>query len=153
MEGNSLKISNQEDFWSGVMFIAFGALAIFIAQDYPYGSAARMGPGYFPTWIGITLVILGAVISASGFKSVGEGVGKFAYKPMILLSLAFVIFGWAIDHIGFVPALFIMIVLSALSGQDFRLKEVLLMSVVLIIGSWALFIKGLDLPFPLFWWR
>ena len=148
-----MKITSQEDFWSGIMFIAFGGLAIYIAQDYPFGTAARMGPGYFPTWIGICLIVLGAMIGVSGFRNVGEGIGKFAFKPMILLALAFVIFGWAIDHVGFVPALFIMIVLSAASGSDFRIKEVLMMSVVLIIGSWALFIKGLDLPFPLFWWR
>jgi hypothetical protein len=31
--------------------------------------------------------------------------------------------------------------------------EVLILSAVLIVGNWALFIKGLELPFPLFWWR
>ena len=148
-----MKIKSQEDFWAGMMFIGFGALAIFVAQDYPFGTASRMGPGYFPTWIGIILVVLGGFISLSGFKNIGEGVSKFAWKPMILLALAFSIFGWGIDHIGFVPAMVAMIVLSAAAGQDFRPKEVVLVTIGLIIGSWALFIKGLDLPFPLFWWR
>ena len=135
------------------MFIAFGALAIFIAQDYPFGTAARMGPGYFPTWIGIALIVLGLMIAATGFKDQGEGIGKFAWKPMVLLSLAFFFFGWAIDHIGFVAAVFVMTVLASMAGKDFRWKESLIVAVALIIGCWALFIKGLDLPFPLFWWR
>jgi hypothetical protein len=72
---------------------------------------------------------------------------------MILLGLAFTIIGWGIDHIGFVPSMFAMIFCSALAGKEFKLLEVLIMSVVLIIGSIALFIYGLELPFPLFWWR
>lgn len=147
------KIKSPEDFWSGLLFIGFGILAIYIATDYPYGSTMRMGPGYFPTGIGIVLIILGAIVALSSFKFEGGKVGTFAFKPMILLSVAFAVFGWAIDHIGFIPALFILIFLSALAGREFRLKEVLLMAVILIAGSWALFIWGLELPFPLFWWR
>jgi len=148
-----LKITSQEDFWAGMMFIGFGAVAIFIAQDYPFGTTSRMGPGYFPTWLGIIMIVLGLAVAATGFKVQGEGVGKFAWKAMFLLSVAFAFFGWSIDHIGFIPAMFVLIVLSALAGRDFRFKEVMLMSVVLIFGAWALFIKGLELPFPLFWWR
>lgn len=148
-----MKITSQEDFWGGVMFIAFGALAIFIAQDYPFGTAARMGPGYFPTWIGIGLIVLGAMIAATGFKEKGEGIGQFAWKAMVLLSIAFIFFGWAIDHIGFVGAVAVMVALASAAGKDFRWKEMIVVAIVLIIGCWALFIKGLDLPFPLFWWR
>lgn len=148
-----MKIKSQEDFWAGVMFIGFGALAIFIAQDYPFGTTSRMGPGYFPTWLGIIMTGLGVAIALGGLKKEGPALGKWAFKPMILLSLGFVIFGWSIDHLGFVIATAAMIILGAASGTEFKLKEVLVMTVVLIIGSWALFIYGLELPYPLFWWR
>lgn len=148
-----MKITSQEDFWGGVMFVAFGALAIFIAQDYPFGTAARMGPGYFPTWIGIGLIVLGLMIAATGFKVQGEGIGKFNWKAMVLLAVAFVFFGWAIDHVGFVIAVAVMVALASAAGREFRWKETIVVAIVLIIGCWALFIKGLDLPFPLFWWR
>jgi len=148
-----LKITSQEDFWAGIMFIGFGVLAIFISQDYPFGSASRMGPGYFPTWLGIIMAVLGVAVSAQGFKVKGEGVGKFAWKAMLLLSVAFIFFGWAIDHVGFIPAMFVMVFLAAAAGREFRIKEVFIIAIVLIIGCWALFIKGLELPFPLFWWR
>ncbi|MGA0114317.1 MAG: tripartite tricarboxylate transporter TctB family protein [Burkholderiales bacterium] len=148
-----MKITSQEDFWAGIMFIGFGVLAIFISQDYPFGSASRMGPGYFPTWLGIIMAVLGVAVSAQGFKVKGEGVGKFAWKAMLLLSVAFIFFGWAIDHVGFIPAMFVMVFLAAAAGREFRTKEVFIIAIVLIIGCWALFIKGLELPFPLFWWR
>lgn len=148
-----LTIRSQEDFWAGVMFIGFGVLAIVISQDYPMGSAMRMGPGYFPTYIGAIMVILGTIISALAFRFPGGKVGKFAWKPMVVLAVAFCTFAWGIDHIGFIPSLAIMIFLSALAGREFRLKEVVILMAVLIVGCWALFIKGLELPFPLFWWR
>jgi hypothetical protein len=46
-----------------------------------------------------------------------------------------------------------LIILSALAGKEFRLKEVIVLMVALIVGSWALFINLLELPFPLWWWR
>ncbi len=135
------------------MFIAFGALAIFIASDYPYGTAARMGPGYFPTWIGIAMVILGLMITVSGFREQGQGIGKWPWKAMILISIAFIFFGWSIDNLGFIIALFVMVTLAAMAGREYRWKEGIILAVVLIIGSWALFIKALELSFPLWWWR
>ena len=146
-------IKSQEDFWAGLMFIGFGLLAIYISQDYPMGSAMRMGPGYFPTYLGVIMALLGSAITLVSFKMEGERVKPFAWRAMILLSLAFAIFGWAIDNIGFVLALAALIFLSALAGREFKLKEVLVLMACLIVGSWALFIYGLELPFPLWWWR
>lgn len=148
-----LKIKSPEDFWSGMMFIAFGLLAIIISRDYPMGSAMRMGPGYFPTALGGMLVVIGAIISATGFKFEGEGIESFAWKPIIFLSVAFAIFGWGMDHVGFVVSMTALIVLSAAAGTEFKWTEVIIMTIVLIVGSWALFIWGLDLPYPLFWER
>ncbi len=148
-----MKIKSQEDFWAGAMFVGFGLLAIFMAQDYPFGSTSRMGPGYFPTWLGIIMACLGAALCLQGLRTEGAKLGKWAFKPMVLLSLGFVIFGWAIDHLGFVIATAALIILGAGAGTEFKWKEVIIMTIVLIIGSWALFIYGLELPFPLFWWR
>ena len=145
-----MRIRNQEDFWSGVMFIGFGILAIVVARDYPIGSAMRMGPGYFPTGIGLCLIALGIAITVTGFKSDGEGIGRFPWRGIFLLSAAFAVFAWGIDNIGFVPATAILIVMSALSGREYKWLEVLIEAIVMIVGCWAVFIYGIGLPFPLF---
>jgi hypothetical protein len=147
-----LKITSAEDFWAGLMFVGFGVLAIVVASDYPMGSAMRMGPGYFPVAIGACLIIIGAIVAASGFKLKGEGIGAFPWRAMIFLSAGFASFAWGMDHLGFVPALAILIVLAAASGREHRWHEVLIEVIVLIAGCWALFIWGLGLPFPLFPW-
>jgi membrane protein DedA with SNARE-associated domain len=72
---------------------------------------------------------------------------------MVMLSTGFFVFGWSVDHIGFIPGTAMLVFLGALAGREFRIKEVIVLMIVMIIGCWALFIKGLELPFPLFWWR
>lgn len=153
LEGVQLKIKNHEDFWSGLMFMAFGILAIVISRDYPMGTASRMGPGYFPTYLGAIMLVLGAIVAAMSFKSTSDKISGFAWKPIILLSLGFMMFGWGIDHIGFIPSLFGTILITSAAGSQFKLLEVLILSVFLIAGSVGVFIYGIELPYPLFWWR
>ena len=47
------------------------------------------------------------------------------------------------------PPLPILITLSALASSEFHWRDVLISSVVLTVGSWALFIWGLKLTIPL----
>lgn len=148
-----MKITNPEDFWAGIMFLIFGILAVYISQDYPMGSAMRMGPGYFPTYLGVLLIVLGTIVSLLSLKTEGERIRPFPWKPMFWLSLSFIIFAWGIDHIGFVPSLLGLIVCSAAAGQVFNVKEVLVLSVVLVASMVGIFIFGIELPYPLFWWR
>ena len=144
-----MTIKNQQDFWSGVMFVAFGVIAIVVSRDYPMGSAMRMGPGYFPTYIGAALVILGAIISGLSFKSVGERIGRFPWRAIVLLSTAFIAFAVGMETVGFIPSLALLIVLSALAGREFRWIEIVIETILLIAGAWAVFIYGIELPFPL----
>ena len=144
-----MKIRSQEDFWSGLMFIGFGIAAIIIARDYPAGSAMRMGPGYFPTMIGGLLVVFGAIISAISFRTQGVGIGTWPWRAIVLMSVAFVLFAWGMEHLGFIPSLAILIVVSTLSTPHFRWKEMAFEAVVMIAGSWAVFIYALELPYTL----
>lgn len=147
-----MKIKSQEDFWSGLMFIGFGVLAVVVAQDYPMGAAMRMGPGYFPTYLGAIAIVIGAIVSVRALRFEGEGIGKWGWRPLLWLSAAFLSFGFLIEKAGFVPALLALIVMSSLAGRDSRSLELVLLALVLIGGSVALFVYGLELPYPLFPW-
>jgi hypothetical protein len=67
-----MRIRSYEDFWAGLMFIGVGILAVFFAREYPMGSAFRMGPGYFPTYLGAISVVLGAILTG---RSLDEPTG------------------------------------------------------------------------------
>jgi hypothetical protein len=149
------KIKSQEDFWAGLMFIGFGLTAIVVATDYPMGSAMRMGPGYFPTYLGAIMIVLGAIIAFRSTVVKGEGIRAFGWRGLFFLSLAFFSYGLMIDNfdLGFIPSIAAVVLLSALAGREFRLVETLLLMAVLVAGTTALFIYGLGLPYPLLWWR
>jgi hypothetical protein len=69
------------------------------------------------------------------------------------LSAAFLAFGLLIEGAGFVLALLALIVASSLAGRDTRPLELVVLVGVLITGSVALFIYGLELPYRLFPWN
>lgn len=148
-----LSIKNQEDFWAGLMFIGFGLAAIVVARDYPMGSAMRMGPGYFPTYLGAIMVVIGAIITMISLKVQGGKVSGFAWRPMIALFAAFLVYGVAMDNnFGFIPSIAIVIIISSLSIRDFRPLELAMLTAVLVLATTGLFIWGLELPYPMFWW-
>jgi len=60
-EGNASKKSGK-DFWAGLIFVGFGPGFMMVSFNYPMGSTAQMGTGYFPTMPGGMLAILGGVL-------------------------------------------------------------------------------------------
>ena len=147
-----MKIGSQKDFWAGLMFIAFGILAVVVARDYPMGTAVRMGPGYFPTYLGAMMVVIGAIATGRAYRKDGAGIGRWGWRPLLWLSAAFAAFGLLIEGAGFVLALLALIIASSLAGRDTRPLELVVLIAVLITGSVALFIYGLELPYRLFPW-
>ena len=148
-----MKVRNPQDFWSGLMFMAFGVLAVVVARDYPMGSTMRMGPGYFPTYLGVLAIIIGAVMSGRALRTEGEKIGPWGWRGLFWLSVAFAAFGFLIESAGFVLALLALIVASSLAGRDTRLLELVVLGGVLVAGSVGLFVYALELPYQLFPWH
>ena len=138
-----------KDFWSGVMLIVVGAGALVIARNYPFGTSLRMGPGYFPSLLGGLLAVGGIYLVAKGFRSTDMIEGGWSLRALVVLPLALVLFGFLMDHAGFIPASLAVIVGSALAGKEFNLLEVLALAVGLTFVSIVVFIWGLGLPYPL----
>jgi Tripartite tricarboxylate transporter TctB family len=147
-----VKIKSQKDFWSGLMFIVTGLGFAAGATNYSFGNSARPGPGYFPFGLGILLSILGALVlfkALSVESAGGDRIGTIGWKPLGLIVLAVVVFGLALPRLGMVISLPLLIFISSLAGDEFKLKEVLINIVVLTFFSWLVFIKGLNLVIPL----
>ena len=138
-----------KDFWSGAMLIAIGVGAIAIARGYPFGTALRMGPGYFPSLLGGLLILGGLYVMVKGLRS-GEMIeGGWSLRALIIVPLSLVLFGFLMERAGFIPALMVLIFGSASAGREFNLVEVLLFTVGLTFLSVVLFVWALGLPYPL----
>jgi hypothetical protein len=147
-----MRIKSQRDFWSGVMFILAGIGFAWGATNYSFGNSARPGPGYFPFGLGILMAILGAMVL---FKSLtvetegGDPIGSIGWKPLLIILGSLVLFGFALPYLGMVIALPLLVVTSALAGDEFHWGEALANAAILTAGSWAIFIWGLNLVIPL----
>ena len=140
---------HNRDFFAGLLYIFIGALGMFIARDYPFGSALRMGPGYFPSVLGGMMIAFGVAVMMMGVKNNEKMKPYWSFRALIMLPLATVVFGVMMEEAGFIPALLVLIPLSAAAGKEFKVVEIALLTIGLTILSTLLFIKGLGLPYPL----
>jgi hypothetical protein len=147
-----LKIKSQKDFWSGLMFVAVGVMFAWGSTSYSFGASARPGPAYFPFGLGVLMALLGSVVLFKALTIETEGgdpIGAWAWKPLIIVTGAVGLFGWALPHLGMIISLPLLVVASALAGNEFHWKDALINSLVLTVGSWVIFIWGLKLTIPL----
>ncbi len=145
-----MKIRDAKDFWSGIMFAAFGLGFVAVARSYDMGTAARMGPAFFPTMLGGLLLVLGVIVTIKGLSPGAEEhrVDKFHFKPLLLVLGAVVAFGLLLRPAGMLVALATLVFVSSLGGDQFRLRDVLLLTVGLAVLVLAVFIYGLGMTIP-----
>jgi hypothetical protein len=147
MKGN---LANNMDFLAGLLMITLGAAAFYMALDYPFGSTLRMGPGYFPRVLAGILISFGVFVLIRGLATGTPVKGRWGIRALVMLCMSLVAFGWTMEHFGLVPSLVVMFFLSAAAGTEFKATEVAILTVVMSIFAWAVFIWGIGLPYPLF---
>jgi hypothetical protein len=146
----TVKIKSPKDFWAGVMFIVTGLFFLVWAMVYyQMGTAVRMGPAYFPAVLGGLLATLGAIVMLGSFAISGPPIPKFHFRPLLLVSLSCVVYGYLMKPAGLLIATAALVFISAYGGHEFKWKEVTILYVVLILFSVLVFVKGLTLPFPI----
>lgn len=149
-----VELRNNKDFFAGLLFMVAGLVAAIVAlRNYPLGTSLNMGPGYFPVLMGGVLTAFGLFIMIRGLIKGEKIAGVWGMRPLILLNLGVVVFGFIIDRFGMVPSLVALFFISALGGKEFKFKEVLILTIVMTVASWVIFIYGLNLPYRLFIWE
>jgi Tripartite tricarboxylate transporter TctB family len=149
----ALRIKSSQDFWAGCAFIGFGAATVVVAQAYPLGAAARMGPAYFPTLLGGILAAIGvAVLIKSLASSDGGSVGRIHLGVLLRLLLAVAAFAILLHPFGLVLAAVVVVMLSAWAGHEFRIADALINAAMLALLSYLLFIRGLGQTMPVWPW-
>ncbi|WP_051237524.1 tripartite tricarboxylate transporter TctB family protein [Ottowia thiooxydans] len=141
------------------MFATVGAAFAIGAFDYTVGSAARMGPGYFPLMVGVLLTVLGSAVALSAVGSSpggnGEPVGRIAWKPLGFIIGANLLFGvllagvqsLGLPAMGLIVAVYALVIVSCMAGAAFSMKASLVLATVLAVGSYLTFVLGLGLQF------
>lgn len=140
-----MKIKNFADFYAGLMFIIFGGLAAWLSTSYNMGTGARMGPGYFPFWLGIILLAIGIVVLLNALRGTRDGTEVRISLKSLVVFLAMMGFSLLAGLVGASPNASLAIgtvagcVLAYFIGQQ---------SMALILGAvtvFGLMLKGLGL--------
>ena len=140
---------NPKDFWTGVSYVAVGALFLFIAQGYPLGTALKMGPAYFPTILSVLLILIGFTSLVRSFLKPGSPIGSFAIKGLLIVIVSSVLFGLLLRSAGLVIALPVLAIGSASASSRFTWRYSVLLAAGLTGFCWLVFLKGLGVPIPL----
>ena len=142
-------IRSPKDFWAGLLFIGLGVLAITVGSRYALGTAARMGPGYFPRILGIMLIGLGAIITFRGIRWDGERIPAFRWRPTIVVLASVVIYGILIGWLGIAISTVLLIVGASAASHEFRFKESVIAGLLLSGLAVGVFVVGLSVQLPI----
>lgn len=146
-----LRIRSQKDVAAGLIYVLAGAGFSLGALNYKLGDPARMGPGWFPFWIGILLVAVGVATAAGGLRAdaTEDKLQRLELRTLAWVIGSVVLFGLLLTKAGLVLALAVLVLVSSHGSHEFTWRGTLFAMVLLIAFSVGVFIYGINLQIPL----
>ena len=133
------------------MYMIIGLFFTIVATNYPMGTAAKMGPGYFPFFLGILMTILGLIVAIKALSATAaiEAIPKFNWKVIAQITGSVVLYGLLLPRLGFLIAVVVLVLVSASASKEFTWKGSLINAAFLVTFTYSVFVMGLKLQFPL----
>jgi putative tricarboxylic transport membrane protein len=142
-------IRSPKDFCAALIYLGIGLGAIFLGQELPMGTALKMGAAYFPSVLGWLLAFIGLLALIRSFIARGGPIPAFAWKKLLLITGATVVFGLLVRGAGVLVALPLFVIITATASEKFRWGPTLLLAAATTIVCALVFVKGLGVPLPL----
>lgn len=158
---NQQASGDRTEFLSGILFLIIGISGTAIASKYPIGTAARMGPGYFPIAISLLLTAVGTalcLVNRRAFKLFGTSTGHKPHGRQTALWRALVVvmssigsFALLIERFGLAPASIACLVVAFYGGRTLmsesgRWWEGIVLALGLTAFSVLIFVYGIGIP-------
>ena len=133
------------------MYMVIGLFFTIIATQYQMGTAAKMGPGYFPFYLGLLLTLLGLLVLVKSFSATAaiEKIPKFNWRIIAQITGSVVLYGLLLPRLGFLIAVVTLVLVSASASKEFTWKGSLINAGFLVAFTYSVFVLGLKLQFPL----
>jgi len=146
-----MRLKNKQDFWSGIMFVVLGIGFAWGATNYAMGTSARMGPGYFPFWLGVCLAALGALVAFNALSPKAEDaeIEPFDWRMTFIIIGSVALCGVVFNYLGVYISIFLLVLASSMASHVFSWKVSIINGLCIVTFVWLAFIKGLGLIFPL----
>lgn len=140
------------DFIGGLLTLALAAGVLVESSQYGRGTILRMGPGYFPTLLGVLLLALGALLTLRGVRQEGDAIATPAWRPIFFISAALGLFAYSLPTFGLAPAIIGLVITSAFAAPVRRPLPIALLALGLTIFSYVVFVRLLSLHIDLLRW-
>jgi hypothetical protein len=159
-----MKIGHPKDFWSGIMFLVIGGAFALVAKGlkfgdsvliagYAMGTPARMGPAFFPFWLGTILALLGIFIAVKGYRTPGgkdAAFPRFHWIPIAYVLGAVILFGLILKWVGMLIAGVILVFIASYGNPEkVSVRATAFLAIGLVVFCALVFVWGLKLPIPL----
>jgi hypothetical protein len=148
-----LRVKSPQDLGAGLVFMLIGLAGLYFGSELAFGSAARMGPGYFPTVLSILILAIGIVVGLRGLSVEGPPVERVQLRPISFVVAAILIFGVLIETVGLALTAVLLTLFAAFARPGVKLAETLLLGAGLAIFAVTVFVYLLGQPLPAWWGR
>ena len=140
---------DRNEFLSGLFVLVLGGICLAAVGNLEIGTAQEMGPGYVPRALAWFLVIAGVGMSIVGARTALPRRATFAWRPVLFIGAAVVIFGATVDRLGIVVAVILSTVVATFASPISRWKETPIVAIALAALAALAFVKGLGLAIPI----
>jgi putative tricarboxylic transport membrane protein len=148
-----LRVKSPQDLGAGVVLTLIGLAGFYFGSDLAFGTAARMGPGYFPMLLSVLIIAIGLVVGARGLTIAGPPIEPVQLRPILFIIAAILVFGFLIEAIGLALTAVVLTVLAAYARREVNLRETILLGVGLAVFTVVVFVSVLGQPLPAWWGR
>jgi hypothetical protein len=135
-----------QDVGAGLMFIAIGALGLFLSRNYPVGTALRMEPGYVPRLLCWGIIGVGVITAGRGLLAGDTALTRWHWRPLVFVLGGLMAFRYLIEPGGLIAATVVCVVLAAIGSREVKMTDTLLLAGGLAAAAVALFVYALGLP-------
>jgi putative tricarboxylic transport membrane protein len=147
--GTRKLIRNPQDFYGGLVLMAFALFALWAGSDLPGMRGFAFGPGTAPRLFAGLLLLVGGAIAVTGVVTDGPPLERYGFRGPVLFIASVLFFAAAIRPVGLVITAFLTIMIAAGASTEVRWLQSLIWAVILTIFCVFLFIYGLKLPLQL----
>jgi hypothetical protein len=145
----SKKVAGRADIEAGVFFSLFGAATALLSLQYKMGTAAEIGPGFFPLLLGILLTIIGLTILLKGISGHGEESRGMSLRALFFIVLSLVLFAVLMLTAGMLFAVPALVFVSLLASEHFTFIRAAAISIGLVLFCYIVFVHLLGVSAPM----
>ena len=146
-----MRVKSPQDFGAAILFLTIGIAGTYFGRDLTFGSASKMGPGYFPTLLSCIIILIGAIVGLRSLAVEGPPIEPVKLRPVLFILVAILAFGYLIEHLGLAITTAGLTIFAAYARHDVNLKETIALAVFLSAFAIAVFAYALGQPLPIWW--